>query len=105
MLNKPHASLFGHCIEMNKPSVRNKTIGCYIPRSRECIISLAECALPVPKSGGGVYANVEHVRDWIMATTKGCNDQTCLMEKKCLTKKGLHPQELEYLMAGRRRTA
>ena len=62
-----------------------------------------DCALPVPKSGGGVYANVEHARDWIMATTKGCNDQTCRMEKKCLTKKGLHPQELEYLMAGRRR--
>ena len=34
MLNKPHASLFGHCIEMNKPSVRNKAIGCYIPQSR-----------------------------------------------------------------------
>ena len=34
VLNKPHASLFGHCIEMNKPSVRNKAIGCYIPQSR-----------------------------------------------------------------------
>ena len=34
VLNKPHGSLFGPCIEMNKPSVRNKAIGCYIPQSR-----------------------------------------------------------------------
>ena len=34
VLNKPHASLFGHYIEMNKPSLRNKAIGCYISQSR-----------------------------------------------------------------------
>ena len=34
VLNKPHASLFGHYIGMNKPSVRNKAIGCYISQSR-----------------------------------------------------------------------
>ena len=34
VLNKPHALLFGHYIEMNKPSLRNKPIGCYISQSR-----------------------------------------------------------------------
>ena len=34
VLNKPHASLFGLCFEMNKPSVRNKATGCYISQSR-----------------------------------------------------------------------
>ena len=34
VLNKPHASLFGQFIEMNKPSMQSKAIGCYIPQSR-----------------------------------------------------------------------
>ena len=43
VLNKPHASLFGHCIEMNKPSVRNKAIGCYIPHSRVLLLWRQKC--------------------------------------------------------------
>merc|ERR1711974_178567 len=59
-------------------------------------------AQPVPNSGGGVYANVEDVRDWIKETTNGCNDQTCNVEKKCMTIDNLHPQLVESLERRRR---
>jgi len=61
-----------------------------------------DCAQPVPNSGGGVYANVEDVRDWIKETTNGCNDQTCNVEKKCMTIDNLHPQLVESLERRRR---
>ena len=56
----------------------------------------AHCGKPAREVGGGVYAEVEVVREWIWKTTNGCNERTC-HRGSCIRIHDLHPQLQEML--------
>ena len=52
--------------------------------------------MPARENGGGVYAKIEEVREWIRKTTNGCNEKTCQLGS-CIRIDDLHPQLQEML--------
>ena len=56
----------------------------------------SDCGVPAREVGGGVYAKIEAVREWIWKTTHGCNEKTC-RQGNCIRIDDLHPQLQEML--------